>query len=327
MPNKNEELFDALTKAQLNIVEGKKQDDAPKELTIESLDEYVISLIKANICSTIRIQFGVGGVSITAVYNTGPKVAKFKNCLPGGYNAMCENVFGLDLKEQYNCCRSKIIEGVRTRIFAIMPPLSQYPMITISTTKQPPTSLNTNIPDEVFNEIAHNNFIIVGPSGSGKTYLMNYMLSKYIRSNEQLAIIEEFAELIPPNDLTVCLLVPPPKPNEKHKLQFVTEQANLMRLDMTCVGEVKGAEAWPLLVQGGTGTRIATTLHGDSVQQGLNRMKALAQQACDNESAINEFIAKSIKYVILMKNKRIEKISKLTGIAHNGVFATTEIYS
>lgn len=292
-----------------------------------AFDDFIISLISSNLCSTIGIKYEPGEMYVTCVYPDETKLIKFDINVES-FNEFCTEKLNIDLNEEYNCSRTCIIEGIRARVYAVMPPFVKTPNITISTTKIPPSKLNkTTIPDEVWNEIVHDNFIIVGPSGSGKTYLMNYLLNKFIKPNERIAIIEEFGELIPPNNLTISITVPPPKPNQKHLLQFMTEQANLMRLDMTCVGEVKGAEAWPLVVQGASGTRIATTLHGENLAQALNRLRALCQQTCDNADSINEFIAKSIRYAIIMKNKNIVRIEKLVGTHNKNNFAAQEIFS
>lgn len=293
------------------------------------LDDFVLNLIRKNLCSTIRIKWENNNAYVIMVYSSEPTaLRKFEDVSKEYFENFCVKVFNIDPNEKYNCCRSATIQGVKTRIFAIMPPYSATPNITISTTKRPPSTLEgSSIPDSIWFQIVHDNFIIVGPSGSGKTYLMNFLLAKFIKTTEQLGIIEEFSELIPPNEFTTSILVPPPKPGETHQLKFVTEQVNLMRLDMTVVGEVKGGEAWPLIVQGASGTRIATTVHGESAARGLARLRALCQLSCDNDSAIDDFIAKSVRYVIVMKNRRIEKVVQLTGTHNNGTFAEKEILS
>ena len=292
------------------------------------LEDFVQGLIKQNLCATIGIKHEMDAVYITCVYPQQTKLMKFDNISISSYETFCRDLLKIDPKEQYNCCRTCLIEGVFTRVYAIMPPFTKSPNITISTTKQPPATLEKNtIPDEAWDEIVHSNFIILGPSGSGKTYLMNYLLSKYIKQTERLAIIEEFGELIPPNPLTISILVPPVKPGETHLLQFITQQANLMRLDMTCIGEVKGAEAWPLIVQGASGTRISCTIHGDNLNMALNRIKALCYTSCDNAEAIEEMIAKGIKYAITMKKRQIVRIEKLMGTHNHNNFAAQEIYS
>lgn len=292
------------------------------------LSDFVVELIASNVCSTIGIKYDSGDVIITAIYGDIVKINKFPNQTESSYNDFCSTILKIDINEKYNCSVTENIKGVQSRIYAMMPPLCMYPNITISTTKMPPEHLDKQtIPDEVWNEIVHSNFIIVGASGSGKTYLMNYLLHKYIRKDERVAFIEEFGELIPPNELTIQILVPPPKPGEESLLEFVTYQSNLMRLNATYVGEVKGSEAWPMVMNMASGTRGGATVHGESAAQALNRLKALCRIRCDNDAAIEEFMAKSIKYIIVMKKKNIDSIYKLTGTHNKGQFAMEEISS
>ena len=213
-----------------------------------------------------------------------------------------------------------------TRVFAIMPPYSQTPSITISTTKQPPVHLNQQIAnDALLDEILHNNFIIVGGSGSGKTYLLNYMLSKFIKDDEKIGIMEEFSELIPPNDVTMKFIVPPPKSDQKSKLRHITERSNLMRLDAIYVGEIKGDEAWPFIVNMASGTRGACTMHGDTAEHALSRLRALCQMEMPNIDVVNEFIAKSIRYIIVMNNHKITNIKRLEGTVMKNNFAMRDV--
>ena len=307
------------------------QDDSISELDIQNevgLDDYVRNIIKTNACSTIGIKYELGDVYVSTAYPSGTQLEIFNNYNESAYGDFCKNVLNIDLDEKYNCSRTINIDGVKTRVYAMMKPFVKTPNITISTTKIPPETLTKQtISDEMFDEIVHNNFMIVGASGSGKTYLTNYLLNKFIRDDERIAIIEEFGELIAPNDLTQSIIVPPPKPGEPSLLKFVTEQSNLMRLDAIYVGEVKSGEAWPMVINMASGTRGGFTMHGETADQALSRLRALCKLSCDNDEAINEFIAKSIKYIIVMEKKNIKQILKMTGTVMKNNFAKQEIGS
>lgn len=316
-----------LEKAQLLLSEEKVTENDRYESEL-GLEEFVIETIKANVLSTMGIRYSPEGVMVTVISLSNTKLMVFPNYSPDDYKSFCKEILTIDLEEKENCSRSINVEGVMTRVYAVMPPYTIYPNVTISTTKQPPAKLDKQtISDEVFDKIVHDNFIIVGASGSGKTYLMNYLLNKFIKDDERVGIIEEFMELIPPNQLCTSLICPPPKSNEKSKLRFITEQSNLMRLDAIYVGEIKGAEAWPFVVNLASGTRGAATLHGDSATHALSRLRALCQLETENTEAINEFIAKSIKYVIVMKKRKIDAIYRLTGTFNRNTFAMEEINS
>lgn len=292
------------------------------------LEEFAENLIRSNYYSTLGFKYESGDIYVTCVDGGNKKLEIFTNYSEREYIDFCESFFKIDMNEEYNCSRTLNIHGVATRVYAMMPPLVNAPNITISTTKVPPTTLvKQTISDELFDEIIHDNFIVVGASGSGKTYLTNYLLSKFIRKDERIALIEEFGELIPPNDLTINIVVPPPKPGNKSLLKFVTEQSNLMRLDAFYVGEIKGEEAWPFVVNLASGTRGGCTIHGESAAQALSRLRALCRLSCDNDDAINEFIAKSIRYIIVMKNRNIDSVFKLTGTVMKNNFAMQEVGS
>lgn len=322
-------MISELEKAKQLLSTNSNNDITLNEIQNEmGLKEFVEELIKSNYYSTIGIKYELNDVYITCVDGPKKKLEIFNNYSSLEYKDFCEHFLKLDMREQYNCSRTLNIHGVATRVYAMMPPLTEAPNITISTTKVPPATLvKQTISDELFDQIIHDNFIVVGASGSGKTYLTNYLLSKFIRKDERIALIEEFGELISPNDLTLNILVPPPKPGDKSLLKFVTEQSNLMRLDAFYVGEIKGEEAWPFVVNLASGTRGGCTIHGESATQALSRLRALCRLSCDNDDAINEFIAKSVRYIILMKNRNIDSVYKLTGTVIKNNFAMEKIGS
>ena len=317
-----------LEKAQQLLKSTESDESYESTMSDIGLEDHVLNAIKSNLCYTIRVKYEFGEVVVISTLPSNVKVVRFSNYTADDYGDFCKKVLSIDMEERENCSRSLVIEGIKTRVYAIMKPYSENPLVTISTTKIPPSHLDkVTISDDAFSKIMHSNFIIVGPSGSGKTYLMNYLLNKFIGKKEQICIIEEFMELIPPNELCTCLTCPPPKSNEKSKLRFITEQSNLMRLDAIYLGEIKGAEAWPFLINLASGTRGACTMHGDTAPDALSRLRALCQLETENAEAINNFIAKNIHHVIVMGDKRIDAIFKLTGTHNKGIFAMEEVNS
>lgn len=311
----------------LNIL---KNDDVPSINIQEDigLDKFITNTIKENLLSTITIKYNASIVYVIITYPNNTRIVKFNNYTSDYYWEFCQNILKISKDELYNCSRTLNIDGIRTRVYSMQPPLTKTPIITISTTKIPPAQLDKKtISDKDWNEIVHSNFLICGGSGSGKTYLFNYLLSKFINEDERIALIEEFGELIPPNEMTLNIITPPAKPNETPLLRFVTEQSNLMRLDAVYIGEIKGREAWPFITNLTSGTRGGCTVHGETAQAALNRLRSLCELECSNSEAINEFISKAIKYIIVMNKKNIKAIYKLTGTHQKNTFAMQEIYS
>ena len=227
-----------------------------------------------------------------------------------------------------NISKSFMFEGVAVRAFAITKPFSTYPNITISTAKNAPATWGQIDLVEVLKKIMRKNFLIVGASGAGKTYLLNYMLKEsHKNTTTKIGIIEEFFELYPPNKSTCRLIVPPTKPGEERKLKYLTEMSNLMRLDYLYLGEIKGEEAWPFLINLSSGTKGAATVHGDSAIFGLKRIQNLCISAGIPQQIVAETMSKSIKYVIYVEKHEIKEIISLTGVAMQGNFQHTTIWS
>lgn len=245
---------------------------------------------------------------------------------PENYLKICKDL-GIQENNDYNHSVSRRIGKTYARIFAITRPISEYPNITISTSKNPPSEWKQAELIDVLNGIMDDNFIIVGTSGAGKTYLMNYMLKKkHTGSDSKIALIEEFSELYVPNNGTFRLSVPTAKPNQPRLLEFITEQSNLMRMDFLYVGEVKGPEAWAFLNNLASGTKGATTVHGSSVRDGLDRFRNLCMLSGAPEQSISHAIAKTLKYVIYVRDHEIKHIAKLSGVHQGNAFQMTDIY-
>lgn len=233
------------------------------------------------------------------------------------YLKFCRDTLRLDTSRLYNDSSSCDFNGVKTRVFAIMPPYKKYPLIVISTAKQPPTEIPTlsDVDEAKLRKVLNGNFLIAGKSGAGKTYLLNYLLSKYYPKDKRVGIIQEFMEIYPPNDFSECLTTPPRVPGQKwNDLEFLTEQSNLMRYDTILVGEIKSSEAWPFVVNCSSGTRGGATIHGSDCQGALQRLRTLClmSQGNLNDAVVDKFIKDAIDYVVYVEDAQVKDIKKVT---------------
>lgn len=288
--------------------------------------EYIRTVIRANQMSTLRFSLNdhdhliieTRGLGAAKVVDLDFSVEEFWD--------MCDE-FDITRDEEYNCSRSLVIGGVSARVFALMPPLCSTPIVTISTTK-PPKLANRRVDPKLLEQILRSNTIFVGPSGSGKTYLLNELLNEFIKEEDSIGMIEEFAELVPPNSSAVRVIIPPYKPGEEPLLRFALEMSNLMRFERIVIGEIKGPEALPFITNLASGTKGLATLHGDDERYALQRLRILASFGARNpisEDAINSLIAQAIEYIVVMRKHKIVSISKLNGVVHNSVFQMDKI--
>lgn len=257
--------------------------------------------------------------------------------------------------------------GNLVRVFTILPPVVDYPNITINVSRKIDDYSLRELPDNVRNMIPFiisNRFLVVGQTGSGKTYFLNRAL-KYTfdgrfdagatwemnpSSNEvsirsgvpgggvskvnatstglgkkiiipknisqnRIAFCEEFHELFPPNNNTICLDACPVKPGEENIFAYIIQQTNLMRLDNIFVGEIKGPESFYFINNLTSSIKGGTTCHGSSAVDGLLRLRILMTLSgfCSIDLA-GQLISNAIDFVIFIDKHRIKEIVYVTGV-------------
>lgn len=297
----------------------------------EPIDQFFYSNISDASLKTMAISFDPLS-SIAKVQlikdSLGASKAMYKFEFPlsaEGYCGFCRQVLRIDPDKMYNDSKSEPYNGVPARIFAILRPYQDYPLVVISTAKEPPTEIDTlsDIDEAKLRKVLRGNFLIAGKSGAGKTYLLNYLLRKYYPKDARLGIIQEFNEIYPPNDYTDIICTPPRVPGQKwNDLEFLTEQTNLMRYDTVLVGEIKSSEAWPFVVNCASGTKGGATIHGTNPKSALQRLRTLCLLARDNinEDIVDKFIKDAIEYVVYVEDAKVKEIVKV-GTVNKGNFS------
>lgn len=120
--------------------------------------------------------------------------------------------------------------------------------------------------------------LIVGGTGAGKTTLLNALAST-IPAHDRIVTIEDTAELDLPGEHVVRLEARPPNREGLGEVTIrdLVRNALRMRPDRLVVGEVRGGEAFDLLLALNTGhSGSLATCHANGPLEGLRRLETLA---------------------------------------------------
>jgi Flp pilus assembly CpaF family ATPase len=180
--------------------------------------------------------------------------------------------------------------------------------------------------------LARRNIVVAGGTGSGKTTLLRALLIE-IPANERLVTIEDayelgidrFEDLHPDYD---ALQSRPPNTEGVGEIDLVrlTRMALRMDPDRVIVGEVRGAEAFPMLLamsQGNNGSMC--TIHADSARSVVPKLAAYIALADTGLPAatINMLISSSLHLVVHVENtewgRRLSSIHEIVDVADSYV--------
>ncbi|MFZ9393787.1 MAG: CpaF family protein [Ilumatobacteraceae bacterium] len=158
---------------------------------------------------------------------------------------------------------------------------------------------------------ARRNIVIAGGTGSGKTTLLRALINE-IHPTERIVTIEDSYELgiermesaHPDHD---CLQSRPPNAEGEGEvtLSQLTRMALRMDPDRVIVGEVRGAEAFPMLMamsQGNNGSMC--TMHADTARSVFPKLAAYMSMASTGVpvDTMNLLIASSVHFVVHVRN-------------------------
>jgi pilus assembly protein CpaF len=120
--------------------------------------------------------------------------------------------------------------------------------------------------------------LIIGGTGAGKTTLLN-ALGSHVPARTRIVTIEDTAELQLPGEHVIRLEARPANREGfgEVTIRDLVRNALRMRPDRLIVGEVRGGEAFDLLLALNTGHRGSlTTCHANGPLEGLRRLETLA---------------------------------------------------
>lgn len=189
---------------------------------------------------------------------------------------------------------------------------------------------------------ARRNFVIAGGTGSGKTTLLRALINEVPREERIVTIedayelgIERFGDLHPDHDALQSRPMNTEGSGEV-TLADLTRMALRMDPDRVIVGEVRGAEAFPMLLamsQGNNGSMC--TMHADGTRSVFPKLAAYVSMASTGlpVETVNLLIASAVHFVVYIDNssgtRRITSIREVvdsdgTTIVSNEVFRLSE---
>ncbi len=170
----------------------------------------------------------------------------------------------------------------------------------------------------------HRNILVIGGTGSGKTTLVNAVILEMVEQNptERPFIIEDTGEI-------QCTA-------ENHvqyhtsidvSMTMLLKTTLRMRPDRILVGEVRGEEALDLLDAWNTGhPGGVATLHANSAQEGLTRLKSLVSRNKAAPAEIEPLIGEAVHVVVHIERtkegRRVSEIIDVSGYS-NGEYQTS----
>jgi len=161
--------------------------------------------------------------------------------------------------------------------------------------------------------LARRNLVIAGGTGSGKTTLLRALMNE-IPHHERIVTIEDafelgidrFSSLHPDHD-ALQTRTANAEGNGAIPLADLTRMALRMDPDRVVVGEVRGAEAFPMLMamsQGNNGSMC--TLHADSTRSVFSKLVAYVSMAGTGlpVDVVNLLVTNSVHLVVHIENSR-----------------------
>lgn len=202
---------------------------------------------------------------------------------------------------------ARLADGSRVNV--VMPPLAvDGPSICIRRFPDVPVRLTSFGPPEMVRALTgllheRANILVVGPTGSGKTTLIG-ALGGLIDVAERVVTIEDTAELRIRGRNVVRLETRPANSEGVGDvpLRRLVLNALRMRPDRLVVGEVRGPEAFDLLLALTSGHRgCLTSCHAASAEAGLRRLETLAALAGVGvgSDVVRELVNDSIDAVVV----------------------------
>lgn len=149
---------------------------------------------------------------------------------------------------------------------------------------------------------ANTSVLYSGATGAGKTTLMSAWL-RAVPNDQCIRIVEEVRELhipLPPHSSYYEASPVTLQGDRRFSLRDLVKVSLAQRVDLLCVGEVRGAEAFELTRAVNAGCGFACTVHSNSARDALIAIVNAAIMAGENvtEPVVRRVFANSIDFVV-----------------------------
>jgi Flp pilus assembly CpaF family ATPase len=138
--------------------------------------------------------------------------------------------------------------------------------------------------------------LVVGPPGAGKTTLLDGLL-RAVDARVRVIVCEENRELSAP-----LLNGEYWATSKVETLDILLRSARVGSPELLCLGELKGREAWDLVLAGNLGTGLLAAVHADSVPLGFESLATAAAPAVPAMSPdhIRDKFARTFEVVVFV---------------------------
>lgn len=174
--------------------------------------------------------------------------------------------------------------------------------------------------------VTHRSILVTGGTGSGKTTFVNALIAEMVEADpiERMVILEDTREIRCGAENAVQL-----RSSRTVSMTSLLRTTLRIRPDRILVGEVRGPEALDLLMAWNTGHRGgAATLHANSAEAGLLRLRMLVSMHPDAPRQIDPLIAEAVDVVVHVARtaggRRVEQVVEVVGLSADG-FETREL--
>jgi pilus assembly protein CpaF len=252
-----------------------------------------------------------------------------------------------------NAIEQAHVLGGTARLTAVVPPVSARLSATLRKYTVAEETLGTMVQLGSISRVAaaflwataqaNTSILYSGATGAGKTTLMSAWL-RAVPSDLCIRIVEEVRELhipLPPHSSYYEASPVSLHGDRRFSLRDLVKVCLAQRVDLLCVGEVRGAEAFELTRAVNAGCGFACTVHANSARDALTAIVNAAIMAGENvtEHVVRRVFAGSIDFVVHLDRdmrrregtdgglrRQVREILAVTPSLSSGDFTTEPIF-